>query len=102
MQTSASLALAAAALTALLACSPPAAAQAVAPASAPAGNGARSPMSLRQMVEHVVTLGYHDVKEVERKSDKLFEVKARDRQGVWVELYVDARSGEILKSERDR
>lgn len=90
-----------AALSALLiVAGPPAAAQA--PAAPAASAAARVAMDLRQIVEHVVSLGYRDVKEVERKSDKLFEVKTRDPQGAWVELHIDSRSGEILRRERDR
>ena len=62
----------------------------------------RTPMGFAQIVEQVATLGYRDVREVERKSDKLFEVKARDAQGQWVELTIDARSGELLRSKPDR
>lgn len=62
----------------------------------------RAPMSIAQIVEQVATLGYRDVREVERKGDKLFEVKARDAQDRWVELTIDARSGELLRSKLDR
>lgn len=61
----------------------------------------RTAMSFAQIVDHVTTLGYRDVREVERKGDKLFEVKARDAQGRWVELTLDARSGELLRSKPD-
>lgn len=60
-----------------------------------------SAKSFQQLVDHLGTLGYRDVREIERKSDKLCEVKARDAAGVWVELVVDARSGEVLKTEID-
>lgn len=68
------------------------------PAAAAAGPSAKS---FQQLVDHLGTLGYRDVREIERKSDKLCEVKARDAAGVWVELVVDARSGEVLKTEID-
>lgn len=61
----------------------------------------RPSMTLVQAIERVTALGYTDVREVERKGHKLFEVKARDTQGRWVELTLDARSGEILRSEFD-
>lgn len=61
----------------------------------------RTPMSFAQIVDHIATLGYRDVREVERKGDKLFEVKARDAQGRWVELTLDARTGELLRSKPD-
>lgn len=74
------------------------AASAAAHAQAPAQ---RAPMSIAQIVELVATLGYRDVREVERKGEKLFEVTARDAQDRWVELTIDARSGELLRSEPD-
>jgi uncharacterized membrane protein YkoI len=43
--------------------------------------------------------GYVEIDEIERERDR-FEVKARDREGRRVELYLDARTGETLKSER--
>lgn len=70
---------------------------AAAPATAPA-----APMNFQQLVDRVVAQGYGDVREVERKSDKLYEVKARNPQGQRVELYVDARSGEILREQVKR
>jgi len=59
-------------------------------------------MNFQQIVDRVVAQGYNDVREVERKSDKLYEIKARNGQGRWVELYLDARSGEILREEIKR
>ncbi|SNS37716.1 MULTISPECIES: PepSY domain-containing protein [unclassified Azospirillum] len=59
------------------------------------------PMGMTQVIDHLSAKGYTEIREVERKSDKLFEVKARDSQGIRRELLVDARSGEILKDERD-
>jgi Peptidase propeptide and YPEB domain len=80
-------------LTMLLTLSLPAVAQVASPLASSPG------MNLTQMIEHVAGLGYRDIKEVEKKSDKLFEVKARDPNGNWVELYIDSRSGEILGSK---
>ena len=68
---------------------------AAAPAAAPAA------LSFGALADKVTGQGFSDIREIERKSDKLYEVKARDAQGRWMELYVDARTGEILKSERD-
>lgn len=59
-------------------------------------------LGFQQVVDRVVALGYKDVREVERKGDKLYEVKARDGQGRRAELMVDARSGEILSQEVKR
>ena len=39
------------------------------------------------------------VRETGPDHHKLFEVEARDASGAKVELYVDARSGEVLKTE---
>ena len=54
------------------------------------------------VVDRVVAQGYSDVREVELKSDKLYEIKARNTQNRWVELYVDARTGEVLREETQR
>lgn len=81
------------ALAAVVLCTAPLAAVAQTPAAAPAA------MNFQQIVESVVAQGYSDVREVERKSDKLYEIKARNSQSRWVELYVDARSGEILREK---
>lgn len=76
---------------------------AAAQASAPAASGASTVgMGFQQVVDRVVAQGYADVREVERKGEKLYEVKARDGQGRKVELIVDARSGEILRQEVKR
>jgi hypothetical protein len=61
-----------------------------------------APLGFQQLVDRVTALGYSDVREIERKSDKLYEVKARNAQGQRVELYVDARSGEVLREEVKR
>lgn len=58
-------------------------------------------MDMPRVIQHVASLGYQDIDEVERKGDKLFEIKARSPQGEWVEILVDARSGEVLRSERE-
>jgi hypothetical protein len=71
-----------------------------APAAAPVAAQAQ-PMNMTQVIDQLSAKGYTEIREVERKSEKLFEVKARDSQGVRRELLVDARSGEILKDERD-
>lgn len=92
--------LAAAAAALLLATTAPAAlAQASAPAPAAAATTAAPSMGFQQVVDRVSALGYTDVREVERKGDKLFEVKARNPQGRRAELLVDARSGEVLRTE---
>lgn len=60
------------------------------------GNGER--LSLMQVTQRVSEKGYTDIREVERE-DGRYEVKARDQEGRWVELYVDGQTGEILSSE---
>ena len=77
-------------------------ASACAAANAQAPAAVSTPMNFQQAVERVVAQGYSDVREVERKSDKLYEIKARNGQGQRVELYVDARSGEVLREEIKR
>lgn len=94
MNTRAAAAAAALALAATLATAPLAAGAQAA--------GTPAAMSFQQVVERVVSQGYNDVREVERKGDKLYEVKARDAQGRRAELLVDARSGEILREEVKR
>lgn len=59
-------------------------------------------MGFGQVTEALQRQGYRDIHEVERESDKLYEVKAYSANGERVELYVDARSGEVLKSEIKR
>lgn len=56
-------------------------------------------MNFGQIAEAVQKQGFTEIREIERKSDKLFEIEARDATGAKVELYVDARSGEVLKTE---
>lgn len=90
------------ALCVLLACTLPVAAQVSNPApAAPAVTATGPAMTIPQVIERLAATGYNDIKEVERKSDKLYEVTARDAKGVWMELHVDARSGEILRSKLD-
>lgn len=72
----------------------------------PAGPAAGAPstgatLTILEVIEKVAAQGYTDVSEVEREGDTLFEVKARGADGRKMELDVDARTGELLKSERD-
>ena len=93
--------LTAATFAALLTCHLPVQAAAEATPATFAAHPDATTKNFQQLVDHLVSQGYRDVREIERKSDKLYEVKARDAGGVWVELTVDARSGEVLKSEVD-
>lgn len=69
--------------------------------SAPvAGTQAPAPMSIPQLIDVLAKQGYTDVSEVERKTGAIYEIKARDANGNRRELYVDSRTGDILKEER--
>lgn len=76
-------------------------APASAPAAAPQTAAVPAPMSIQDLLGKLTAQGYTDVSEVERKGDKLYEVKARDAQGRRMEMKVDARTAEILHSEQD-
>jgi len=65
--------------------------------SQPAG----AALSIPELVERLSRQGYSDVGEVDRKSDKLYKVKARDAQRRTQEMSVDARTAEVLASEQD-
>lgn len=60
--------------------------------------GSDERLSLMQVTQLVSEKGYTDIREVERE-DGHYEVEARDEEGRWVELYVDGRTGEIVRSE---
>lgn len=79
----------------------PANAPTSAPAAAPQTAAVPAPMSIQDLLGKLTAQGYTDVSEVERKGDKLYEVKARDAQGRRMEMKVDARTAEILHSEQD-
>lgn len=72
-----------------------AAGSALAQTAAPSGPA----MNFGQVTEAVTKQGFQDIREIERKSDKLYEVEARNAAGAKVELTVDARTGEILETE---
>ena len=91
-----STALAAALLAALAAL--PAGAQT---APAPPASAAAPAMGMPEVIELLRQRGYTDIREIERKGPKLYEVDARDPAGRRVEVVIDARSGEILRSKRD-
>lgn len=56
-------------------------------------------LTMEQVLAQLRDQGYGEVYEIERERDR-FEVKARDREGRRVELYLDARTGETVKTER--
>lgn len=75
--------------------------------AAPAASGnaaARSDLSIAQVSEKVEAAGYSGITEIERERNE-YEVKAFDKNGARVKLYVDARTGKILEvrqKNRDR
>jgi hypothetical protein len=70
-----------------------------APATPSQATGAS--LAIPELLERLTREGYRDFSEIERKSDKLFKVSARNAQGRTLELAVDARSAEVLASEED-
>jgi Peptidase propeptide and YPEB domain len=72
--------------------------------TAPAGSPLRTGVTLAipDMLERLSREGYSEVSEVERKSEKLYKVSARNTQGRNLEIYVDARTAEVLASEDDK
>lgn len=71
-----------------------------APPSAPASTPVL--LDMPQLIERLRGLGYSDIREIERKGERLYEVDARNPAGERVELTIDARSGEILRSKPER
>lgn len=67
-----------------------------------AGMAARGPsLSLSEITQRLADKGYGDIREVEREGRGRYEVKARNAEGHWVELYVDGATGAVLKEERE-
>ena len=60
--------------------------------------GARSALSMQEIVTRLEEQGYKEIYEIEQERG-VYEVKALDPKLGSVELYVDSRSGEILKRE---
>ena len=58
-------------------------------------------MSPDELTTSLTDLGYTDIRKIERERRATYEVKARDPQGVRVELYVDGMTGKILRSKPD-
>lgn len=57
-------------------------------------------LSMEQLTRTLLKQGYPEVYEIERKGG-VYEVKARAEDGHKVELYVDSKTGEILRHETD-
>lgn len=63
--------------------------------------GAQPERAVSDIIARLSAQGYTDIGKVEREDGDRFEVKARNTDGQRVELYVDARTGEILKTKRE-
>lgn len=83
----------------MIGASTPAPAQTTAPPGTPPRVGVT--LAIPDLLERLSREGYGEVREVERKSEKLYKVGARNAQGRNVEIYVDARSAEVLASKDD-
>ena len=57
-------------------------------------------MPMEQALAQLKAEGYGEVYEIERERGG-YEVKAKDREGRTVELYLDAATGKVLESEED-
>ncbi|NQW12197.1 MAG: PepSY domain-containing protein [Alphaproteobacteria bacterium] len=57
-------------------------------------------MPPRDVTAKLEGMGYGGIRDIERE-DGHYEVKATDKDGHRVELYIDAMTGAILRSERD-
>jgi Peptidase propeptide and YPEB domain len=55
---------------------------------------------MEQVLAQLKAEGYGEIYEIEREHNR-YEVKARDREGRRVELYLDAATGKVLQSEED-
>lgn len=64
------------------------------------GNASGPSIGVEGAVAAVTAAGYSNIREVEREGPD-YEVEARDADGRLWEIYVDARTGEIVDRERD-
>lgn len=69
-------------------------------ATAAAASTSSPQLDLDEVLARLRTVGYSDFREVERENGR-YEVNSRNAEGRRVELYVDARTGEVVKEERD-
>ncbi len=72
--------------------------------AAPATSGAAdaSPvLSIPQVSEKLQAAGYSDITKIERERNE-YEVRAIDKNGARVKLYVDARTGKVLEAKQKR
>ena len=59
-----------------------------------------APLAMDEILARLRTAGYSDFREIERENGR-YEVKGIDAEGRRIELYVDARTGAIVKQEWD-
>jgi uncharacterized membrane protein YkoI len=57
----------------------------------------KTELSMEQVIAKVKDQGYSDISEIEREDDGRYCVEARNPAGKEVEIYVDAKTGEIVK-----
>lgn len=68
------------------------------PAEEPAAE--KTELSIEQVIAKVKEQGYSDISEIERE-DGRYCVEARDAEGKRVEIYVDAKTGEIVEKDKN-
>ncbi len=59
-----------------------------------------STLTMAEVVTRLNEQGYAQIYEIEREHGA-YEVKARNAEGALMELYVDPRTGQVLKSEHE-
>jgi hypothetical protein len=65
----------------------------------PASQEARNEMSIGQVYDKMTAAGYVNIDKIERERNA-FEIKARDKNGARVKLYVDPQTGDIIEPRR--
>ena len=58
-------------------------------------------LSAKEIITALEGQGYTDFREIEREGPS-YEVKARNRDGRFVEVYVSAETGQVVRSEDER
>lgn len=68
--------------------------------SAPADTSATTApwLDMNELVSRLQAQGYRDVRDIERENGR-YEVEGKNADGRSVELYVDSRTGGVLRSE---
>lgn len=61
---------------------------------------ARKGLSIPQIYDKLTALGYWNIDKIER-DPRMYEVKASDKSGDRVKLYLDAQTGEIVERRLD-